>query len=203
MQEDNIQMHSFSGVERMLLLQTLSSLYLICRESKQKVPHYLSISVSLEESRNPLAKGLLSIFNLVIWEHTQKQRERRTVRAVVRQRSPRSLKQFALLPPPGCCSSPRSAAAAVPCCSGRLPTRPHRTRGTGHPQLGLPSCPEQEEATRVQQGCFQVLCPHEPGCLLHQRRTAPGSPPSLPGGGCASAQTRTCYRRHCSDSDSP
>lgn len=29
---------------------------------------YLSMSVSLEESRKPLAKGLLSIFSLVIWK---------------------------------------------------------------------------------------------------------------------------------------
>lgn len=38
MQQDNFKMHSFSGVERMLFLQTLPSLYLICMESKQKVP---------------------------------------------------------------------------------------------------------------------------------------------------------------------
>lgn len=30
-------------------------------------PLYLSMSVSREESRNPLANGLLSIFSLVIW----------------------------------------------------------------------------------------------------------------------------------------
>lgn len=37
-------------------------------------PLYLSMSVSRDESRKPLAKGLLSIFSLVIWKTADIQR---------------------------------------------------------------------------------------------------------------------------------
>lgn len=50
---------------------THSSLLVYLIDSKQcrtQNPQYLSMSVSREESRKPLANGLLSIFSLVIWE---------------------------------------------------------------------------------------------------------------------------------------
>lgn len=50
----------FMGIRRHLFF------YLIWRKEQTEDSHYLSMSVSLEESRNPLANGLLSIFSLVI-----------------------------------------------------------------------------------------------------------------------------------------
>lgn len=50
--------------------------------------------MSLEESRNPLAKGLLSIFNLVIWKH---RKERRNMNIVLRYCSVQSMNQSILL----------------------------------------------------------------------------------------------------------
>lgn len=50
--------------------------------------------MSLEESRNPLAKGLLSIFNLVIWKH---RKEQCNMNIVLRYCSVQSVKQSILL----------------------------------------------------------------------------------------------------------
>lgn len=50
--------------------------------------------MSLEESRNPLAKGLLSIFNLVIWKH---RKERRNMNIELRYCSVQSMNQSILL----------------------------------------------------------------------------------------------------------
>lgn len=47
------------------------SLCMLSAAVRQKNPLYLSMSVSREESRKPLANGLLSIFSLVIWKTQQ------------------------------------------------------------------------------------------------------------------------------------
>lgn len=129
--------------------------------------------MSLEESRNPLAKGLLSIFNLVIWEHRKEQRYMDTALGYCRVQSvnqsiPCDFTANFILAPCACVLLLRHSKAEE-ANQGALQVWQWKNQRARQAQPSC--CLEQEEPTHRQHSSFQILFQHQSGCLSQAVQT--------------------------------
>lgn len=139
--------------------------------------------MSLEESRNPLAKGLLSIFNLVIWEH---RKEQHYTNSVLEYCSIQSVNQSipceftANFIPMSClCAAPETwqNGGGKPGCTAHMAVeRPKGMAGSAFLLTGAGGAHPWQHCS------FQILCQHQSGCLFHKQYKSPHQQLSLLGG---------------------